>query len=65
MQWAWDKRKTKPGTEERSIQEAVKLVVDIISAVLMGGIQEEEWEQKAKKFGKYVRPVCDMMDALD
>ena len=65
MQWAWDKRKTKPDTEERSIHEAVIMVVDIISAALMGMIQEEKWEEEAKKFGTYVRTVCDMMYALD
>jgi hypothetical protein len=42
MQWAWDKRKTKPDTEERSIQEAVKMVVDSVSAALMDKIQEED-----------------------
>jgi hypothetical protein len=65
MQWAWDKRKTKPNTEERSIQKAVKLVVNIINAVLMDKIQEEEWKHEANKLGKYVRIVCDMIDALD
>ena len=65
MQWAWDKRKTKPDTEERRIHEAVKMVVDKISAALMDRIQEQEWEEEAKHFGKNVRTVCDMMDALD
>jgi len=65
MQWAWVKRKTKPYTEERSIQEAVKLVVDNVSAALMDKIQEEEWEEEARNFGENVRTVCDMMDALD
>jgi ribonuclease HI len=65
MQWAWDKRKTKPDTEERSIQEAVKLVVDGVNAALMDKIHEEGWEEDARSFGKNVRTVCDMMDALE
>jgi hypothetical protein len=64
LQWAWDKRKTKPDTEERSIQEAVKLVVDSVNKALMGQIREEEWEEEVKKFGQHVRTVCGMMDAL-
>jgi len=43
MQWAWDKRKTKPDSEERSIQEAVKLVMDSVNASLMDKIQENGW----------------------
>ena len=65
MQWAWDKRKTKPDTEHMSIQEAIKLVVDSVNAALMDKILEEEWKEEAKNFGKKVRTVCDMMDALD
>ena len=38
MQWAWDKRKTKPNTEERSIQETIKLLVDNVNAALMDKI---------------------------
>ena len=41
------------------------MVVDKISAALMDRIQEQEWEEEAKHFGKNVRTVCDMMDALD
>ena len=65
MQWAWDKRKTKPYTEERSIQEAVKLPVNNNNAVLMDKIQEGAWGEEAKTFGKNAKTVCDMMDALD
>ena len=65
MQWAWDKRRTKPDTEERSIHEAVKLVVDSVNASLMDKNREAEWAEEAKNFGKNVRTVCDMMDALD
>jgi len=31
----------------------------------MDRIQEGAWREEACKFGKYVRTVCDMMDALD
>jgi hypothetical protein len=65
MRWAWDKRKTKPDTEERSIQEAVKLVVDGVNAALMDKMHEAGWVEEARRFGKNVRTVCDMMDALD
>jgi hypothetical protein len=38
MQWTWDKRKTKPYTEERSIHEAVKMLVDNVNAARMDTI---------------------------
>ena len=43
----------------------MKLLVDSVSAALMDKIQEEEWEEEARDFGKYVRTVCDVMDASD
>ena len=60
-----EQAETKPNTEERSVQEALKLMVDCVNAALMNKIQEEEWEEEARNFGKNVRTVCDMMNALD
>ena len=31
----------------------------------MGKIQDDGWEEEARRFGRSVRTVCDMMDALD
>ena len=45
MQWAWDKRKTKSDTKERSIQEAVKMVMDGVNAAMVDNVGEEEWEE--------------------
>ena len=48
-----DKRKRKLVTEERSTQEAMKLMVDNVNAALMDKIQEEEWEEEViRNFGK-------------
>jgi hypothetical protein len=41
------------------------LVVASVSAALLNKIKEEEWEEKARSFGKNVQTVCGMMDALD
>jgi len=40
-------------------------VVDGVNATLMDKIQEAGWEEESRSFGKNVRTVCDMMDALD
>ena len=65
MQWAWDKRKTKPKPEERSIQEPVKMMVESINEALTDKIQGGVWRDEARNFGKYVKTACDMMVAFD
>ena len=39
--------------------------VDSVNAALMEKIQEDKWGEEVRNFGKNVRTVCDMMDALD
>ena len=65
LQWAWDRRKTKQNTEERSLQEAGQRVFNTIQNTLSDKMDERGWTNAAKEFGEAVKLLCDMLDALD
>ena len=40
-------------------------MVENVSGALVDKIQDGAWKDEARNFGKHVRTMCDMMDALD
>ena len=65
LHWAWDRRKTKQDTEERSLQEVVQWVFNAIQNALGDRMDDKGWTQVAKELGEAVKPLCELLDALD
>ena len=65
LQWAWDRRKTKQDTEERSLQEAGQRVFTFVQNVLNDKIEEDGWERAAKQFGGSVKAMCELLDVVE
>ena len=65
LQWAWDRRKTKLDTEERSLQEAGQMVFNAIQNALGDRMDDRGWTQAAKEFGEAFKPLCELLDALE
>jgi len=63
IQWAWDKRKTKPDDGGEKHPGGSKDDGGQFQRCTHG--QEGTWGEEARNFGKYVKTVCDMIDVLD
>jgi len=65
LQWAWDRRKTRPETEDRSIQEAGQRVFNALQNALGDRLDDSGWRKAAEEFGDAVKPLCGLLDALE
>ena len=65
LQWAWVRRKTKQDTEERNLQEAGQRVFNALQNALYDTMDDRGWKQAATEFGEAVKPLCEMLDALE
>jgi hypothetical protein len=65
VQWLWDKRKTKVGTEAKSLQESLQTTVGYLRNAMEGRIREDEWLGEAREFTRSLEALARMVDALD
>ena len=65
LKWAWDKRKTKQDREERSLQEVGQRVFTALQNALCGKMDDRGWKHATTEFGEAVKPLCEMLDALE
>ena len=65
LQWAWDRRKTKPDTEDKSIQEAGQRVFNAIQNALGDIMDDRGWRNATVEFGDTVKPPCGLLDELE
>ncbi len=65
VQWLWDKRKTKAGTEAKSLQEAMKTTMKYLKKALEGRVREDEWLGEVREFTRSLEALARMVDALD
>ena len=64
LQWAWDRRKTKQDSEERSIQEAGHRVFNALQNAMGDRMDDRGWKHATMEFGEAVKPLCGLLDAL-
>jgi len=62
-QWLWDKRKSKAGTEARSLQEALRTTVEFLRKALEGRIREDDWLGEAREFTRSLEALARMVDS--
>ena len=65
LQGAWDKRKTKQDTEERSSQEEGHAIYVVIQNALSDRMEGEEWRKAAIQLGGCIKTLCGMLGAVD
>jgi hypothetical protein len=65
IQWIWDKRKTKAGTEARTVQEGLHETLGNLREAMEEKIKDNVWLEATREFNRQLEAIGMMMDALD
>ena len=65
LQWVWDNRKTKAGTEAKGLQEAMQKVYGPLKAAVELKVRPEDWKETAKSFGAHLEELGHLASNLD
>jgi hypothetical protein len=63
LQWTFDKRKTKPGTKNMSLQELMRNILGALKNAMEGRIIEDKWDVEATEFGRDMEAMGRMIEA--
>jgi hypothetical protein len=64
IQWIWDKRKTKAGTEVRSMQESLQETLGRLKGAIKGKIKDNIWQEASREFTRQLEALGMMAEAL-
>jgi len=65
IQWIWDKRKTKAGTEARSVQEGLQNTLGKLKKAMEGKIKDNVWLKASREFTRNLEALGRIVDALE